>query len=123
MTARRRAVAELVLAAAAAAGCVLSWVRSRSTVEVAPIAHGEPSTTSVAYYAPLLVLALSLATAAGVLLVLGVARLRRGDDEEAPATPEHTAPEHTAPEHTARAETAPAGTAPTNAGHADTEPT
>jgi hypothetical protein len=118
MTARRRAVAELVLAAAAAAGCVLSWVRSRSTVEVAPIAHGEPSTTSVAYYAPLLVLALSLATAAGVLLVLGVARLRRGDDEESPATPEHTAPEHTA-----RAETAPAGTAPTNTARADTEST
>src|SRR5215211_6634844 len=77
----RRAVIELVLAAAAAAGCVVSWLRSRSTVDVAPIAKGEPSTTSVAYYAPLLVLALMLATAAGVLTVLAVARLRRASAE------------------------------------------
>jgi hypothetical protein len=80
MTARRRAVVELVLAATAFGGCVLSWVRSRSTVDVAPIATGEPSTTSVVYYAPLLVLAVVLATVAGVLLVVAVAQLGRRDD-------------------------------------------
>jgi Flp pilus assembly protein CpaB len=83
MTARRRAVLELALAAAVSVGCVLSWVRSRSTVDVAPIANGEPSTTSVAYYSPLLVLALVLATIAGVLVVVAVARLRRKDHADA----------------------------------------
>lgn len=73
----RRAIIELALAVAAAIGCVVSWLQSRSTMTVAPIANGEPTTTSVEYYAPLLMLALGLATAAGVLAVLGVARLRR----------------------------------------------
>ncbi|HZA10826.1 hypothetical protein [Mycobacterium sp.] len=80
MTAPRRAIVELVLAAVAAAGCVLSWLQSRSTVDVAPILSGEPPTTSITYYAPLLVLALLLATVAGVLVVVAVARLRRRDD-------------------------------------------
>jgi len=77
MTDRRRAVVELVLAVLAAVGCVVSWRQSLSTVEVAPIADGEPATTSVTYYAPLLVLALVLASLAGVMVVIGVARLRR----------------------------------------------
>ena len=77
MTGRRRAVLELVLAVAAAAGCVASWVRAESTVVIAPIANGEPSTTSVEYYAPLLLLAFVLGTLAGVLAVVGVARWRR----------------------------------------------
>lgn len=77
MSSRRRAVLELVLAVAAAVGCVVSWLQSRSTVVVAPIAHGEPTTTSIAVYAPLLVLALVLATLAGVLTVVGAARLRQ----------------------------------------------
>jgi hypothetical protein len=77
MTGRRRAIIELLLAAVAAIGCVLSWIRARAMVQVEPIANGEPATTSVTYYAPLLVLALVLATAAGVLVVVGVARLRR----------------------------------------------
>jgi hypothetical protein len=78
MTVPRRAVVELVLAVAAAIGCVVSWVQSQSTVEVAPLVNGEPPTTSVTYYAPLLTLAMVLATLAGVLTVVGVARLRRG---------------------------------------------
>ena len=82
-----RAVVELVVAAAVFGGAVLSWVRSRSTVAVAPIVNGEPSTTSVAYYAPLLVLALVLATVAGVLAVIAVARLRRGSVDTASAPP------------------------------------
>ena len=77
MTGRRRAVLELVLAVAAAVGCGVSWVRAESTVVIAPIANGEPSTTSVVYYAPLLFLAFVLGTLAGVLAVVGVARWRR----------------------------------------------
>jgi hypothetical protein len=73
-----RAVIELVVAACAAAGCVLTWLAARSTVDVAPILPGEPSTTSVIHSAPLLVLSLLLATVAGVLTVLAIARLRRG---------------------------------------------
>jgi hypothetical protein len=58
-------------------GCVLSWLAARSTVAVAPVLDGEPQTTSVVYSPPLLVLSLFLATVAGVLVVVGIARLRR----------------------------------------------
>jgi hypothetical protein len=77
MTRRRGALVELILAAVAAAGCVLSWLGSRSVVQAEPITSGEPPTPSVTYYAPLLVLALVLATMTGVLVVLALARLRR----------------------------------------------
>ncbi|MGJ6126416.1 hypothetical protein QN239_27960 [Mycolicibacterium sp. Y3] len=73
----RRALVELVLASVALVGCVLSWQSAGETAQAAPITDGEPSTTSVVYYPPLIVLALVLATAAGVLAVLGIARLRR----------------------------------------------
>lgn len=73
----RRAVIELLGALVAAVGCVLSWLASRSSIAVAPVLPGEPATVSVAYSAPLLVLALLLATLAGVLAVVAVARLRR----------------------------------------------
>ena len=66
-----------MLAVAAAVGCVASWMAAQSTVTVPPIADGEPTTTSVTYYPPLLVLALALGTLAGVLAVVGVARWRR----------------------------------------------
>jgi hypothetical protein len=72
-----RARIELLLAVAAAVGCVLSWWAASSTVVVAPVLDGEPQTTSVVYSPPLLALSLVLATVAGVLAVLGVARLRR----------------------------------------------
>ena len=71
-----RARIELVAAAIAAVGCVLSWLAASSTVVVAPVLDGEPQTTSVVYSAPLLVLSLLLATVAGVLTVLGIAGLR-----------------------------------------------
>ena len=77
MTARSRAILELLLAIVAAAGCVLSWLAAQSTVAVAPVIEGEPMTTSVIYSAPLLVLSLVLATVAGVLAVLGFVSLRR----------------------------------------------
>ncbi|MCG7608119.1 MULTISPECIES: hypothetical protein [unclassified Mycobacterium] len=74
---RRRALLELLVAAVAAVGCVLSWLAASSTIEVAPVLDGEPPTTAISYSAPLLVLALVLAGLAGVLIVLGIARLRR----------------------------------------------
>lgn len=77
MTARSRALFELVSAAAAAVGCVLSWAAAGRPATAAPVIPGEPETVVTVYSAPLLVLALLLATVAGVLLVLGVARLRR----------------------------------------------
>jgi hypothetical protein len=46
-------------------------------VSVAPIADGQPSTTSVIYDPQLLLLTLVLLTTAGVLAVVGGARLRR----------------------------------------------
>jgi hypothetical protein len=75
--ARFRAFIELALACTAVVGCAISWSEVRSTVAVAPVADGQPVTTSVAYDPPLLLLTLLLATAAGMLAVVGVARLRR----------------------------------------------
>jgi hypothetical protein len=74
---RFRAILELALACAAAAGCAISWSAVRSTVTNAPVASGQPVTTSVVYDPTLLLLTLLLATAAGMLAVVGVARLRR----------------------------------------------
>ena len=77
MRARARAVVELGLSCVAVCGCAYAWSGVRSTVAVGPVADGQPVTTSVAYDPPLLVLTLLLATAAGVLAVVGAARLRR----------------------------------------------
>lgn len=74
---RRRAVVVLVLAALAAVGCVLSWLSASRQVVVAPLLDGQPSTMSVVYDTPMLTLSLLLATIAGVLAVLAIARLRR----------------------------------------------
>jgi hypothetical protein len=73
-----RARVVLMLALVAAAGCVLSWLAASTTVVVAPVLDGEPMTSSVVYSPPLLVLSLFLATVAGVLVVVGIARSRRG---------------------------------------------
>ncbi|ALI28990.1 putative membrane protein [Mycolicibacterium fortuitum] len=72
-----RAVVELAVAVVAAVGCVLSWIAAATPIEVAPVLDGEPATTAISYSSPLLVLALALAGLAGVLAVLGIARLRR----------------------------------------------
>lgn len=77
MSARSRAVGELGLAGIAVLGCVFAWSEVRSTVAVAPVADGEPVTTSVAYDPQFLLLTLLSATVAGVLAVVGGARLRR----------------------------------------------
>jgi hypothetical protein len=70
----RRAVLEVLLAVAAAVGCVELWLLSRSMSVIPPISDGEPATTSLAYDPQWLVLAFVLGTVAGVLLVIGIAR-------------------------------------------------
>lgn len=72
-----RHVIQLVLAALALAGAVLTGLQARSVVPVAPVADGQPSTTSFVYDPPLMLLTWLLITAAGVLAVLGVAGLIR----------------------------------------------
>lgn len=77
MTTRYRALLELGLACVALVCSGLTWWHSHHTVVVAPIADGQPSTTSLLYDPQLLLLTLVLLTSAGVLAVIGAARLRR----------------------------------------------
>ena len=77
MIARSRALVVLGLAFAALAGAGVSWTHARHTMGVAPIAEGQPATTSLVYDPQLLLLTLLLVTTAGVLAVLAIARLRR----------------------------------------------
>jgi hypothetical protein len=74
---RFRAFVELLLAVAAVVGCAFSWSAVQSTVTVAPVLKDQPATTAAVYDPSLLLLTLLLATAAGMLAVVGVARLRR----------------------------------------------
>jgi hypothetical protein len=78
VTSRTLGLLELVLAGAAAAACVVSWVSASTSQVVAPVIAGEPSKSAVVYDPPMIMLALVLATVAGVLAVAGGARLRRG---------------------------------------------
>ncbi|MGN7778157.1 hypothetical protein ACTJJE_01375 [Mycolicibacterium sp. 22603] len=73
---KRTAMIQLGAAVLALVGCVLSWWASRSDAELAPVLEGEPTVSTVIYYPPLILLALLLATVAGVLTVLGIVRLR-----------------------------------------------
>jgi uncharacterized protein len=75
--ARFRAVVELLLACAAAVGCAQSWSAVRSTVTVAPVLKDQPVTMSVVYDPSMLLVTLLLAALAGMLAVVGIARLRR----------------------------------------------
>ncbi|WP_205876317.1 hypothetical protein [Mycobacterium camsae] len=72
-----RATVELALAAAALVATGVSWLQTRSTIAVAPVADGQPATMSVVYDPQQWVLTLLLATVAGILAVLGVIRLWR----------------------------------------------
>ena len=72
-----RALLEFGLACAALVGAGVSWAHARHTVRVAPIADGQPFTTSLIYDPQLLLLTLVLVTTAGVLAVVGIARLWR----------------------------------------------
>jgi hypothetical protein len=75
--ARYRALVELGLACAALVGAGISWSQARHTVGVGPVADGQPFTMSLVYNPQLLLLTMVLATTAGVLVVVGVARLWR----------------------------------------------
>ncbi|OBJ48226.1 hypothetical protein [Mycobacterium sp. 1423905.2] len=77
MIGRSRSVVELVVAAGVLVAAAVSWAHTRTTVAVAPVAEGQPATHSVVFHPDLLVLTLFLATVAGVLAVVAVARLRR----------------------------------------------
>jgi hypothetical protein len=77
LRAHLRGAAELVLACAALVGAGWSWTHTRSTVAVAPVADGQPATESLVYHPQQLVLTLLLVTIAGVLAVVGAARLSR----------------------------------------------
>ena len=77
MIARYRALVELGLAFFALAAASVTWAHARHTVTVAPVADGQPVTTSLVYHPQVLVLTLVLITTAGVLEVVGVARLWR----------------------------------------------
>ena len=77
MITRYRALVELILAGSALVGAGVSWSHARHTMVVAPIAEGQPLTTSLVYDPQLLLLTLVLVTTAGVLAVVGLARLRR----------------------------------------------
>jgi cell division protein FtsX len=74
---RYRALVELAVACAALVGGLVGWSRSHHVVAVAPIADGQPFTASTIYDPQLLLLTLILLTTAGVLAVVGTARLRR----------------------------------------------
>jgi NO-binding membrane sensor protein with MHYT domain len=74
---RFRAVVELLLACAAAVGCAASWSAVHSTVTVAPVLKDQPVTMSVVYDPSMLLVTLLLAALAGMLAVVGIARLRR----------------------------------------------
>jgi hypothetical protein len=71
------AVVQLIVAGAAAVGCVLSWLSARSLEVVAPIIEGEPTRSSTVYDPPMMALAFLLAAVSGVAAISGVARLRR----------------------------------------------
>ena len=83
-----RHAVQLILAVAAVAGAALCWSQVTSLVDVAPVTDGQPATVSVVYDPPLMMLSWLLATAAGVLLVLGVSGLRRWRGH--PAVDTHT---------------------------------
>lgn len=68
---------ELVVAVVAALAAALSWTATRSVIEVAPVADGQPPTMSVIYDPQQLVLTLLLATVAGIFVVVALTRLRR----------------------------------------------
>ncbi|WP_343710753.1 hypothetical protein [Mycobacterium sp.] len=79
-----KAAVEIAGACAAALGCAICWSGVRSTVPVAPVADGQPVTSSVVYNPQLLLLTLLLATVAGMLAVAGAARLRRARQRRDP---------------------------------------
>jgi hypothetical protein len=68
---------QVALALVAIVAAVLCWQQVTSLVDVPPVIEGQPATVSVVYDPPLMMLSWLLATAGGVLAVLGIAGLRR----------------------------------------------
>ena len=77
MTTRNRAIAEVGVAILAALGAVACWLAAGTAVATTPVLPTEPSMVTTAYSPSMIALAFLLAILAGVLAVLGVARLRR----------------------------------------------
>ncbi len=77
MITRYRALVELALACAALGGAGVSWLHARRPVRVAPVADGQPFTSSLVFDPQQLLLTMVLITTAGVLAVVGISRLRR----------------------------------------------
>lgn len=77
MIGRYRALVELALTGAALVGAGVCWSHASQPRGVAPVAEGQPYTTSLVYDPQLLLLTMLLAIIAGVLAVVGVARLLR----------------------------------------------
>lgn len=86
MTAPYRALLELALAGAALVGGGVSWSRAHQMVSVAPIADGQPFTTSLVYDPQLLLLTLVLLTSAGVLAVVGMTKIRHAKSGSGPSS-------------------------------------
>lgn len=78
MIARYRALLELGLGCVALVAARVSWSHAAHTRDVAPLADGQPVTTSLVYNPQLLLLTLVLVTSAGALAVTGSARLLQG---------------------------------------------
>ncbi|MDD4866675.1 MAG: hypothetical protein PHQ28_05970 [Mycobacterium sp.] len=78
MIARYRAALELGLGCVALVAAGVSWSHAARARHVAPIADGQPVTTSLVYNPQLLLLTLVLVTTAGVLAAIGITRLFRG---------------------------------------------
>lgn len=72
-----RPLVQFVLALACAVGAAVCWGRISGVVDVAPVTDGQPATVSVVYDPPMLLAVWVLCTAAGVLLVLALAGVRR----------------------------------------------
>lgn len=77
MTRRTLALVQLVLAAAFLCGTVVVWGSTSSVETAAPVAAGEPSMPTTVYHPGFVMLALTLATIAGVFAVFGLANARR----------------------------------------------
>jgi NO-binding membrane sensor protein with MHYT domain len=74
---RYRALVELALAGAALVGAGVCWSHASQPRGVAPVAEGQPYTTSLVYDPQLLLLTMLLAIIAGLFAVAGAARLLR----------------------------------------------
>ena len=86
MIARYRALVELALACAALVGAGVGWSHAHHMQAVAPVADGQPPTTSLVYDPQLLLVTLVLLTTAGVLAVVGGARLWRARPGATPSS-------------------------------------